>query len=257
MTPKIRYSDFAAAPAPPPQVPAPAPAAAASAPVSRRVTPNRPMRAIAGPRLTPAAPMTLIAAGRRTPSTGMFAIPGAILHGPESAGDGRNEARSLVMAGGTSQALRDRARSRTGVVDLLLFRIGPERFAVELAAVEEVVDLSAIHHVPEMPAAMAGVVTVRGVLTMVYAPAATLGLALATGGSALIFRRGGSRIALAIDDVDDVFRLDLALLRGSPIPEDGDGVVLGVVRTGDLLIVLVDADALIATCQAVPALEIA
>ena len=39
--------------------------------------------------------------------------------------------------------------------------------------------------------------------------------------------------------------------------EAADGIVLGVVRQRDSLLALVDADALLAACQAVPALETA
>src|SRR4029078_12729712 len=51
------------------------------------------------------------------------------------------------------RSLRERARSRAGLVELLMFRVGTERFAVELLCVEEAIDLSEAHHVPERPAA--------------------------------------------------------------------------------------------------------
>jgi purine-binding chemotaxis protein CheW len=153
--------------------------------------------------------------------------------------------------------LRDRVRARSGRSEILLFRVGDERFAIELAAVEEAIDIPPVHHVPEMPPAMLGVITVRGVLTSVYSPAAALGLSLHDGTSALIFRRGRTRIAVVVDEVDDVTSLDLALLRDAPALDAGDGIVLGVVRQHDVLLALVDADALIAACQAASLLETA
>jgi purine-binding chemotaxis protein CheW len=153
--------------------------------------------------------------------------------------------------------LRDRVRARSGRSEILLFRVGDERFAIELAAVEEAIDIPPVHHVPEMPPAMLGVITVRGVLTSVYSPAAALGLSLHDGTSALIFRRGRTRLAVVVDEVDDVTSLDLALLRDAPALDAGDGIVLGVVRQHDVLLALVDADALIAACQAAPLLETA
>ena len=57
-----------------------------------------------------------------------------------------------------------------------MFRIGTERFAVELACVEEAIDLPEVHHVPEMPPAMLGVITVRGALTPVFTPDDALGV---------------------------------------------------------------------------------
>jgi purine-binding chemotaxis protein CheW len=156
-----------------------------------------------------------------------------------------------------SRTLRERVRARTGSADLLLFRVAGERFAIDLAAVEEAIDLPPVHHVPEMPPAMLGVITVRGMLTPVYSPQAALGLALTDGASALIFKRGRHRFALVIDDVEDVMTLDLATLRDAPGVDESENVLLGVVRQRDALLALVDAESLLATCQAVPLLETA
>ena len=154
------------------------------------------------------------------------------------------------------RTMRDRARARSGLVELLMFRIGGERFAVELLAVDEVIDLPIIHHVPEMPPAMLGVVTVRGSLTPVYSPHHVLGLPLALRQAALIFRRGGASVAVLIDDVDDAILLDLSELREAPAGDDADPVVLGVIRHADALVGIVDAGALIAACQTAALLEI-
>jgi purine-binding chemotaxis protein CheW len=155
------------------------------------------------------------------------------------------------------RSLRERVRGRSGPLEILLFRVADERFGIELAAVEEAIDIPPVHHVPEMPPAMLGVIPVRGTLTSVYSPAGALGLSLHDGTSALIFRRGRSRVAVVVDEVDDVTTLDLALLRDAPMLDTGDGIVLGVVRRRDALLALVDADALLAACQAVPLLETA
>jgi purine-binding chemotaxis protein CheW len=157
----------------------------------------------------------------------------------------------------SARTLRDRVRARSGKAELLLFRVAGERFAIELGAVEEAIDLPPVHHVPEMPPAMLGVITVRGTLTPVYSPQAALGLALTDGASALIFKRGRHRFGLVIDDVEDVMPLDLATLRDAPGIEDPGSVLLGVVRQRDALLALVDTETLLATCQAVPLLETA
>jgi purine-binding chemotaxis protein CheW len=155
------------------------------------------------------------------------------------------------------RTLRDRVRARSGELEVLLFRVNNERFGIELAAVDEAIDLPPLHHVPEMPDSMIGVVTVRDTLTPVYSPQAALGISLHDGASALIFKRGHARLAIVIDDVEDVMTLDLALLRDAPGVDGtaGGGILLGVVRQRDALLALVDADALLAACQAVPLLE--
>jgi purine-binding chemotaxis protein CheW len=139
--------------------------------------------------------------------------------------------------------------------DVLVFRIGAERFAVDLMAVDEVIDLPVIHHVPEMPPAMLGVVTVRGSLTPVYSPNASLGMPLGPSDAVLIFRKMGARVGVLIDDVEDAMRVDLRELRKAPTTERDDSLVLGVVRHEGVLLALVDADALIAACQSAAILE--
>ncbi|CAN5380823.1 hypothetical protein BH09GEM1_BH09GEM1_05680 [soil metagenome] len=155
------------------------------------------------------------------------------------------------------RTLRERARARSGMAELLMFRIGSERFAVELILVDEVIDLPVVHHVPEMPPAMLGVVTVRGALTPVYSPHQALGLPLALREAVLIFRRGGFRVGILIDDVDDAISLDLGELRETPGGDEVESVLLGVVRVTDALVGIVDVDALIASCQSAEILELA
>jgi hypothetical protein len=47
------------------------------------------------------------------------------------------------------------------------------------------------------------------------------------------------------------------LLRDAPDSDVADAVVVGVARNGDALVALVDADALVLACQALPVLELA
>ena len=138
-----------------------------------------------------------------------------------------------------------------------MFRVGTERFAVELLCIEEAIDLPEPHHVPEMPPAMLGVITVRDTLTPVFTPDDALGVAAESKGAALIFRSPRGRFALAIDDVDDVMSLDLAQLRDAPGIDGADALILGVARNGGGIVALVDAEALIAACQATPIPELA
>jgi purine-binding chemotaxis protein CheW len=174
----------------------------------------------------------------------------------EDARDVATDADDVEEPRGPRRPLRERARNREGIAELLMFRIGTERFAVELACVEEAIDLPDVHHVPEMPPAMLGVITVRDALTPVFTPDDALGVAAVSKGAALIFRSTRGRFALAIDDVDDVMTLDLAQLRDAPGLDGSDSLVLGVARNGGGIVALVDAEALIAACQATPIPEL-
>lgn len=192
-------------------------------------------------RLTPMGGSLIVR--RETPARSSVAIP----REPVPAAAGEPAAPSL----------RERARLRRGIVELLVFAVGGEWFGVELARVEEAVDLTTVRHIPEMPPAMIGVTTFRDALTPVFGPEGALGLAPGGRSSALVFRRERGRIGIAVDDVDDVHTLDLANLKDAPGTDAADGILLGVLRYRDGLLALVDAESLITACQTVPLLETA
>lgn len=169
--------------------------------------------------------------------------------------DVRDDLVSFEPADGLQRTLRERARSKSGTAELLMFHVGGERLAVELILVDEVIDLPVIHHVPEMPPAMLGVVTIRGSLTPVYSPENALRLPLALRDALLIFRRGSYRVGILIDDVDDALSVDMGELREKPGGEEGDAVLLGVIRLENTLVGIIDADALITSCQSANIME--
>lgn len=153
--------------------------------------------------------------------------------------------------------LRERVRERTGVAELLMFRIGDELFATDLASVEEAVALPEIHHLPEMPAAMLGAFNLRGRLTPVYSPSHVIGVPLrGEAQAALLVRSDTRRLGLAVDDVEDVFQVDLTTVREAPGTDDTDGILLGVAHHGHELVAIVDAEALVAACVTGHAMEI-
>jgi purine-binding chemotaxis protein CheW len=142
-------------------------------------------------------------------------------------------------------SLRERVRSRTGSADLLVFRIRRELFGVELVTVEEALDMPVVHRLPEMPTAMLGVFTLRGTLVHVFAPEATLGVGYDDPTTVIVFCGASDRrVALAIDDVDDVVTVDLRTARDAP-GAAADGTLLGVVRRGADLIAILEAEAVV------------
>jgi purine-binding chemotaxis protein CheW len=134
---------------------------------------------------------------------------------------------------------------RDGSARLLVFRVGPERFAVSLESVDEVIDAPAVQRVPDSPSAVLGVYALRGALVTVYDPRPLLNVDAALGGAALLFRRDGRRVALAIDDVFDAITVDEGELRPAPGATAADGILLGVLRRGTDLVAVLDANALL------------
>lgn len=144
-----------------------------------------------------------------------------------------------------------------GEVELLLFRVGAESFAFDLAAAEEAVELESVHAVPDMPDAMLGVFDLRGRLIPVYSPAALLCKPdNSRSGVLLLMRSGDRRVGIVVDDVEDVVVLEHDMLRRPPAA-DSDGLVLGVAFFGDTLVTVLDAHALVSSCAAPATAEVA
>ena len=150
--------------------------------------------------------------------------------------------------------LRD-ALAERGHAELLRFRIGSERFALRLAEVEEAVESPELHPLPEMRRDLLGVCALRGRLVPVYAATQPLGVRLDTPGIALVLAGLVRPIAIAVDDVEDVFTLTAAALRPAPGTEDPDGVLVGVTRHNGRLVSVLDGAALAAACLADLVLE--
>lgn len=154
-------------------------------------------------------------------------------------------------SGPSRRPLRDAIAAREGWSDTLVFRVGAERFAIDLAAVEEAIELPSVHHLPEMPEHLLGVFELRERLVPIYSPERVLRVALGTDAAAvLVLRANDKRLGLAVDDVDDVLTIDGAAVRRAPIPDNDDNVLLGVIRRGADLLALIDAESLALACLA-------
>ena len=154
---------------------------------------------------------------------------------------------------GTTLSFRDRVRQRSGIAQLLIFRVARELFAVELVAAEEALDMPPLHRLPEMPAAMLGVFTLRGALVSVFEPQVALGIRCQQPATVVVFCGGDRRVAIATDDVDDVATVDLRTVREAPGARAKEGALLGIVHRGDDLIAVIDAHTLVATHRAATA----
>ena len=145
---------------------------------------------------------------------------------------------------------RDRVRERTGSQALLVVRIGAERFAIPLESVDELVESPHLRTVPGAPPALLGLFTLGEAMLPLYSPASVLGATPVDEQVALVMRGGRTRVALAVDDADDVISVSLTDVIDAPRMGHHDDVVLGVIwRDGELL-TLLDARAVVASYAA-------
>jgi purine-binding chemotaxis protein CheW len=145
---------------------------------------------------------------------------------------------------------RDRVRERVGKQELLVVRIGEECFGVPLEAVDELVESPVLRSVPGAPDSLLGLFTLGDALLPLYSPAAILGAGARDERVALVMRGGQARLALAVDDAEDVIAVSLADVRDAPRTGRHDDVVLGVIWHDRRLLTLLDARAVVASYAA-------
>jgi chemotaxis signal transduction protein len=162
---------------------------------------------------------------------------------------GETAARRHQRASGAQAAgVEDGAR------EIIVFRVGMERFAMDVSLVEAVTEMPEVRPVPAMPPHMLGVCELRGSLIPVYTPAVALNVTLEESGSAIIAWAGrtgvsgGRRIAVAIAGADGVIAFDPGGWSGLGGAPPRQGLVRGVSTQGGQLTTLIDAAAFLTAC---------
>ena len=148
----------------------------------------------------------------------------------------------------TPARFRDRVRSRTGTGDLFLFRVGDERFAFDLRAVDEVIESPVLHAIPMAPVAVAGVCRHGEASLTVVRAGFVLGVDAPNAATVVVMRRGDGRLGLLVDDVDEVAAVELSELRQPPFDEEDDYLIAVHWNRGVLTSVL-DARAVVSAAE--------
>lgn len=138
---------------------------------------------------------------------------------------------------------------RDGAARLLVFRVGSERFAVELSAVAEVIATPAVQPVPDAPPTLLGITMLRGELVPIHDLRPLLHAGAGSMGGALLFSRDGRTIGLAIDDIHDALVIQEHELRPAPGAGGADALLVGLVRRESELVAVLDVDALLAAAR--------
>ena len=132
---------------------------------------------------------------------------------------------------------------------MVFFTLGGQLFAVAGASISEILPLGAIAFVPGCPAAMLGVINVRGAIESVINLAALLGLRQGERSrhSAIMLAVAAEmRSGLTVDAIVDVAEVPQSALQAPPAttPATLDGIVTGTVRLGDKVATLIELDRL-------------
>jgi chemotaxis signal transduction protein len=108
-------------------------------------------------------------------------------------------------------------------------RVGAERFAFRVADAEEVIDCPDLIPVPNAPAGLAGQFEHRGRTVSAFDAGWMFDVAREQGAeTALVLRVADDRLALLVDDVEDLTALDTDAVRPTPAGADPAGLLRGV-----------------------------
>lgn len=130
---------------------------------------------------------------------------------------------------------------------LLLFRCGGQVLAVEAGTVREILSAAEPTRIPGAPAAVRGLVNVRGTLVPVVDAAAAVGLPANDGaGTLVLVDRHGKPVGLAVDEVLDLVTVPASALDDhASLPGVRPDLVRAVGSTGGHSFVHLAIDALL------------
>ncbi len=145
--------------------------------------------------------------------------------------------------------LREAPFEREQVVQLCAFRVGDEKYAIDLRRVEEIIRPPRLARFPRAPPFIEGVVNLRGAMLPVIDLRKRFGLTTPTQGAkakCIICRLARDRVAILVDGETEVVRVRIADLRPAPPMMAGDvkPYVIGVCGAGDDFRLLLDLKAL-------------
>jgi purine-binding chemotaxis protein CheW len=133
------------------------------------------------------------------------------------------------------------------LLQLLLLELGSGLYAVESVSVREIVVGLAMTRLPGAPPHIRGLMNLRGqlvtVLDMVHRM--TGSPARNAEGSTVVVQSGERLLGLVVDDVRDVQMVVVATDETLPVEHAGQGLIRGLGRLEDAVVILLDVDELV------------
>jgi purine-binding chemotaxis protein CheW len=140
-----------------------------------------------------------------------------------------------------ARSLRELVGAAVGSMELVLFHVATENFAVPLASVREAIDSATLHQLPDLPPNVIGLVSINGRSLPLYDGRRFLGVAgTAAEPSVLIMRGETGDAGLAADNLLGSFEIELSRIRRVASLDDADGAFVGVFLHEGNLVTLLD-----------------
>jgi purine-binding chemotaxis protein CheW len=136
----------------------------------------------------------------------------------------------------------------------IVIRLGAERFALPATVIHELIDAPAVTWVPGAGTGVLGQLRYRFRTVTAFDAAAALGVPRGEGpGAALVLRDAARRIAIVVDDVEDLVDVEPSRVLPLPAGTDPDGLIAGVYiweGAGDVLVSVVRGEPFLARVTA-------
>jgi purine-binding chemotaxis protein CheW len=144
------------------------------------------------------------------------------------------------------------ARTAAAATEFISFAVGDEQYGVNIMAVREIKDWSAITQLPNQPAYMRGVLNLRGVIVPIIDLRCRFGNGLTDATPMhviIVIQVDGETVGLLADRVLDIIAVDSAQIQ--PVPKVSHdartGFLSGLVAVEKTMIALIDLKSLLAS----------
>jgi purine-binding chemotaxis protein CheW len=144
----------------------------------------------------------------------------------------------------------DRSPATGGAARQLIgFRLGPERFGIDISRIHEIIKPLPLTVVPDMPPGYSGLIRLRDQVVVIADLHARFAFPRPQAGKEtriIVLAGNNHKIGVLVDAVSEVVRLTPAMIDPSPAFSGGVSVefIEGIGKLGDDLITVLDADAL-------------
>ncbi|MCP4652117.1 MAG: chemotaxis protein CheW [Candidatus Omnitrophica bacterium] len=139
-----------------------------------------------------------------------------------------------------------RTKQREEEVQLVVFKLGGEEFAVNIQQVREIVRMVSITPIPRSPDFIEGVVNLRGQVLIIMELAKRLGLPVGTRSDKtriIVAEVKDSTLGMIVDDVTEVLRIPVSRIEKTPELVEVDitkKYITGIGKLEDRLLILID-----------------
>jgi len=135
----------------------------------------------------------------------------------------------------------------TGTLQLVSFKLGQDLYGIEITKVREIILITDITRLPEMPEYVKGVLNLRDNVIAVIDLRAMFGLPesqLTDESRIMVVQAGGRTIGIVVDAVSEVLRISKTQIAPPPPTVAGLGqeYLTGLVRLENKLLILLDVD---------------